>query len=237
MKEDGHGKPREEREAQTGRRLGVITLGQAPRDDVVPSMAQVLSPIQVLEAGALDRVDADTISEYAARPGEDAYVTLLRNGESIVVSKERIVSKVKDAARDLSAEVDALMILCSGTFSTAHIGMPIIYPDRLVAAAISAWLEPTEVLGVISPLKSQTEGVARKWRRNASAIAGSTASPYDPDELAAAIEEIIAANPRLILLDCMGFAPHHRASVRAQTDCPVLLPSTYVSSQIREMLS
>ena len=37
------------------RKLGVITIGQSPRDDVIPEMVEFIGKdIEVLQAGALD---------------------------------------------------------------------------------------------------------------------------------------------------------------------------------------
>jgi len=43
-------------------RVGMITVGQSPRDDIIPSMSPVLgSNIEVIEKGALDRLSGEEI--------------------------------------------------------------------------------------------------------------------------------------------------------------------------------
>ncbi len=44
----------------TRARLGIVTIGQTPRSDVVPEMAEVLGPgVEILERGALEHVIAE----------------------------------------------------------------------------------------------------------------------------------------------------------------------------------
>ncbi len=48
------------------RTIGAITIGQAPRDDVVPEMEKRLGPpVRVLQAGALDGLSRADITAFA----------------------------------------------------------------------------------------------------------------------------------------------------------------------------
>ncbi len=46
-------------------RIGMVTVGQAPRADIVPDMAALLPDVDILEAGALDGLDRAAIARLA----------------------------------------------------------------------------------------------------------------------------------------------------------------------------
>ena len=51
-------------------RVGMITVGQSPRDDIVPNMSQVLGAnIEVIEKGALDGLSTEEIHSLAPKGG------------------------------------------------------------------------------------------------------------------------------------------------------------------------
>lgn len=51
-------------------RVGMITVGQSPRDDIVPNMSQVLGAnIEVFENGALDGLSMEEIRSLAPKGG------------------------------------------------------------------------------------------------------------------------------------------------------------------------
>jgi protein AroM len=71
--------------------LGLVTIGQAPRTDVVSAMLPHLgSDIELLEVGCLDGLDREQIERLA--PGPDDYVltTRLADGSSVVVARQHV---------------------------------------------------------------------------------------------------------------------------------------------------
>ncbi|MGH3750343.1 MAG: AroM family protein, partial [Micromonosporaceae bacterium] len=57
--------------------LGVVTIGQAPRDDLVPEMVPLLPPARIVEHGALDGMSAAQIADLAPKPGEQPLTSRL----------------------------------------------------------------------------------------------------------------------------------------------------------------
>src|SRR5204863_499772 len=56
--------------------VGLITIGQSPRVDVVPDMAKVIGPgVEIREAGALDGLDRAQIDALAPGAGDEILVT------------------------------------------------------------------------------------------------------------------------------------------------------------------
>src|SRR3954454_8801208 len=92
--------------------LGTLTIGQAPRPDVVPIIDRhVPAGVRRIHRGVLDGLShAEIDRRYGAGPGEAALVTRLTDG--------RIVREgVEEALAALEAEgCDVILILCTGTF-------------------------------------------------------------------------------------------------------------------------
>ena len=52
------------------RRLGIVTIGQTPRTDVIPEMAEVLGPgVEIVERGALDGLDIPAVAAFTFAVG------------------------------------------------------------------------------------------------------------------------------------------------------------------------
>ena len=61
--------------------IGMATIGQTPRIDVVPAMERILGPeVKTIQAGALDGLTSHEISALAPAPGEQPIITRLRDG-------------------------------------------------------------------------------------------------------------------------------------------------------------
>ena len=58
--------------------IGLITVGQAPRSDVVPDMAAILGgDVEIVEAGALDGLTREEIAPLAPEGDDEIIVTRL----------------------------------------------------------------------------------------------------------------------------------------------------------------
>src|SRR5262249_52962223 len=97
--------------------VGVITIGQSPRDDVVPDMEKPLGPdFRIVQAGALDGLGHAEIAALAPTGDEFPLITRLRDGTSVVIGKERIIGRVQACLDDLGREASAFAIMCTGKF-------------------------------------------------------------------------------------------------------------------------
>ncbi|WP_114043794.1 AroM family protein [Acidipropionibacterium virtanenii] len=63
--------------------LGVVTIGQSPRVDMVPEMVDQWPGADVREAGALDDLTADELSRLTPIPGDEVLTSRLRDGSLI----------------------------------------------------------------------------------------------------------------------------------------------------------
>ena len=103
-------------------RVVMVTIGQTPRDDLVPEIVAALPrPVEVHEWGALDGLTREQIADLA--PGEDdhALVTRLRNGSQAVIGKRWVTGRIQECL-DARATAgwhgsEATVLLCTGDFS------------------------------------------------------------------------------------------------------------------------
>ena len=62
-------------------RVGMITIGQSPRPDVVPEVVALVGrPMTVVEAGALDGLSLAEVRRLAPGPMDDTLVTRMQDG-------------------------------------------------------------------------------------------------------------------------------------------------------------
>src|SRR5438477_9211152 len=98
-------------------RIGMVTIGQAPRVDVVPDMAELLGPVEIVERGALDGLTRDEIAPLAPGAGDEVLVTRLRDGTPVFVAKRHVTPLVQRRIDELEAAGATLtVLLCTGAF-------------------------------------------------------------------------------------------------------------------------
>src|SRR5437773_11372912 len=108
--------------------VGLITIGQSPRVDVVPDMAEVIGlGVEIREAGALDGLDRARIDALAPGPGDEILVTRLRDGSPVFVAKRHVAARVQATIAELERGGTTLTaLLCTGAFPRLAASRPLI---------------------------------------------------------------------------------------------------------------
>lgn len=219
------------------RTIGMITIGQAPRDDVVPEIEKLLGPdIRVVQAGALDGLSREEVAPLAPAPGQEALVSRLRDGSSVVMGKPAILGRLQGCLDRLEPTVDAAVILCTGTFPRFRCRRPVLEPDRILLGATQGVFDGGR-LGILIPLEAQRASAAKRFAPAATDPLVVAASPYgDPEDLVRAAGELARGGATLIVMNCMGYTPAMKALVRDVAGVPVLLPSSLLARFVAEVL-
>jgi protein AroM len=217
--------------------VGMITIGQAPRDDIVPEIEKLLGPsIRVEQAGALDGLGPAEVAALAPRPGQDALVSRLRDGTAVVIAKQAILDLLQGCLDRLEPSIDAAVVLCTGTFPRFRCSHPVLEPDRILVAATQAVFDGGR-LGILIPLESQRDWAVRRFAPMTADPVIAVASPYDdPEALIRAARELGRAGATLVVMNCMGYTPAMKALVRDVAAAPVLLPGSLVARFVAEVL-
>ena len=217
--------------------VGLITIGQTPRDDVVPDLEKILGPeVQVVQAGALDSLSRDEIGSLAPTIGQYPLITRLQDGASVVIAKEAIVPRLQGCLDRLAAAgATAFAILCTGAFPRFRSRWPVLAPDQVLFGIAQA-IVGAGPLGVISPIEAQRVPATAHWSRIAPEPTVVVASPYaEAAALVDASERLRAADVRVVVMDCMGFTAAHRNVVRDITGAAVLLPSSLIARVLADV--
>ena len=66
--------------------VGLVTIGQSPRPDIVPDMAAIIGPgVDILEAGALDGLTRSDVDALKPTGDDEILVTRLLDGTGVFV--------------------------------------------------------------------------------------------------------------------------------------------------------
>jgi protein AroM len=219
------------------RKLGLLTLGQTPREDVTPTLQSILGKsVQIIERGGLDGLSESGLMEMMAQEGEAQLETRLRSGAAIALSKGAVLPRLIKAGHDLARECDAVLLLCSGEFPALAEACPtLIQPIHILRGAILAAAR-NRLMGLIGP-ESDLEEAPAQWAPYAPRVICAAASPYESIEtIVAAGKSLIARGAELVFMDDMGFNEKHRTAVLRAVNRPVVCATTLTARALCELL-
>lgn len=222
------------------RKLGAITIGQSPRDDVIPEMTEFLGKnVEVIQAGALDGLTLDEIKEFSPEKGDYVLVSKLRDGSSVRFAERHILPRLQKCIDRLEEEnVDSILFICTGVFPDIFKSrVPILYPQKIIHSIVPNLLDKGK-LAVITPDKSQIEQSKKKWKETGLDVKVVAASPYSKeDEFLNAIDILKKEDIDIIVMDCMGYTQEMKNRVATSTGKMVVLSRTIVARVLGEILS
>jgi protein AroM len=221
-------------------KIGMITVGQSPRDDIAPAMSRIIGPqIEILQKGALDGLSDAEIKGLMPGAAEARLCTRLADGQQVVVVKEKILSLVQARIDDLNqASVDLIVLLCTGHFPHFESRCLIVEAQKIVDKSLEALADDRLTLGIVVPLAEQKDQAQQSLSHLTPKIHVAVASPYGPLE---AVHEVAAELHQnqvdLVVMHCMGFSSNHRQVMRAVTKKPVLVANSIVARTLAELLA
>jgi len=218
--------------------LGVITIGQSPRDDMVPELVRHWPGVDVLQAGALDDLTEEEADRLSPTPGEEVLTSLLRTGRSVVFSRDTVLRRLQHCIAELEDRgVNATVVVCTGEFPPLAHRRPLLLAEPLIVAGVGALSSGT--VGVICPLAAQIADSERKFGTLDRPVLASEVDPYSTGETAyiAAARKLTEAGADVVVLDCMGYTEQHRRWARAGTDVPVVLARSLVARLAGEVVA
>lgn len=218
-------------------RLGMVTIGQAPRVDVVPSMARILGAgVEIVERGALDDLSREEIARLAPAAGDEVLVTRLTSGEAVFLGKQRITPRVQARIAELERDGVAMtVLLCTGRFRDLTAQRPLLEPDRVLLGVLHAFRFPGR-LGVLTPSEQHVVQTETRWRGEGFDPVVVAASPYHASAMEPAADTFRAKGVGLVVLDCIGFRQEARAALAATLEVPVIVANLLVARVAAELL-
>ena len=221
-------------------RVGLITVGQSPRTDVVPDMAVILgSDVDIIEAGALDGLSRAQIDALAPVGDDEILVTRLTDGSSVFVGKMHVIPLIEQriaALEDRGVTLNAL--LCTGAFPKLAARRPLLEPQQLLLGLLRAMTFPGR-LGVLTPSERHVPQTDARWRESGFDALVAPLSPYEEEDPAAvrrAAAALRAGGVGLIVMDCIGFRRKTRDEIAHLAGAPALVANLLVARVATELL-
>ncbi|HEY6980989.1 AroM family protein [Reyranella sp.] len=221
-----------------GRTLGIITIGQAPRDDIASLFARhAPAGTKVLLRGALDGLSDAEVDTLQPESGSDTLYTRLRGDRDVKISKKAVIARSPETLARLRDDgCDAIVYACTGDFPPMTGDEGVLFPSRVLNGLATALL-PKGRLGLLIPLAEQTEKLSSKWARpGLEVVAEALAPSADAREAAAAAQRLAVRKPDLVAMDCMSYTPAIKEQVKPALGVPTLLAITATGRVLRELL-
>jgi len=220
------------------KKVGLITIGQSPRPDVVGDMAPLLGRVRIVERGALDGLSLDEVRALAPEKGMMPLCTRMKDGTEVVIAKEKILSRLAKLVTELnSLRTSLVLLLCTGDFPEFESSCLVLYPQRIVTRWVEGLIGRRHRLGLVVPIPEQRDWARRLFSHVTSRITIADASPYgDRGRISRAALALKEAECDLIVMFCMGFNRRLVGEIRRGTGKPVLVPSSLVARTAAELL-
>ncbi|MCR6692249.1 MAG: AroM family protein [archaeon YNP-LCB-003-016] len=218
-------------------RVGLVTIGQSPRVDVTGDLLKLLpSGVEVLEVGALDELKPGEIEKLKPMFGETVYVTRLRSGVEVKISRERVIPLVGECISKIEGIVDVIGILCSGEFPDYPSSKPIIYPEKVLKGMASSIVYGGRV-GILIPAVEQVDYARVKWGGLFRDLHVYPISPYTSSlsDFRGLGGRLRGDGVKLAIMDCIGYTLEQRDVLRG-FGIMVLTARTALARAICELL-
>ena len=217
------------------KRVAFVTIGQSPREDMLPEMLARIGPgLEPVEVGLLDGLSREEIAGHAPVGAEPRLVSRLRDGTEVVIAKAWAHQGLKGLLADLDERGYFLVVLlCTGHFEGVRSRTLLVESQRVVDHTVEALSEDGRTVGVLVPLAEQA-GEFHVRATPGRPVVYSHASPYAGQRLEAAARELAGAD--LIVMHCMGYDEAMRRRVAEVTGRPVLLARRLVAGVVAQLL-
>lgn len=223
-------------------RLALLNIGQAPRPDLTEAIEHGLPPhVKAWHVGALDGLDRSEVeSRFAPGAGKPCLISRLADGGTVTLDAELIGQQLQRTIDQLEEEgVQIIVLLCTGEFPALRTRSAwLLEPDAVVCRTVAGLLG-NALPGVILPLPQQAEEARAKWGTLGIEPMYAAASPYSADShsLVEAARTLRDQGARALVLDCMGYTPHHRKALReAGFDMPILVSGSVLAGALGAFL-
>lgn len=222
-------------------KLAFATIGEAPRDDVVPYLRERLDPsLEIIEDGVLNHLDEAGRKALDAQDDSLHMVTRDREGKFYRVNYQRTLPEMQKVVDGLVADgADLVVILCGADWSSVRAGVPIVNPGQVFPSLVKS-LSHNLRLGIIKPDEKQIPHTQKKWEALGIDAVVTAASPYVPNRLELArkaAHELAAADVDMVWMTCIGMPESMRDVVREVLPKPILLARSVIASVTSELLA
>lgn len=222
----------------TRERLGVLVIGQAPRNDIETELRAVLGDrIGITVVGALDGLSREAIDGLGPAGDHDALFTTLPDGADVVISKAEVTKRAQARLDHLADHgIGVTLVNCTGVFEGLVPRGHLVFPSAVLTGVVQGLL-PRGRLGVFAPLAEQEASMKDKWAHGDRQVEVLTLRPSTTGAaLDAAAREMASRRPDLVVLDCMGYTQAMKVRVREVSRLRAVLAISAAARAVQELL-
>ena len=205
--------------------IGVLTLGQTPRPDLVEAVQSIVPGAELTIRGGFDGLSMNEIESYrAGQNPEYALMVRLANGETMDVDMYDLLPNLTKQAELLAGDgAQQIVLMCSGGFAEFTSPVPVIRPVALFQAYVGV-LAVRKRVGILNPIQAQVAAASTYWQKLGYTTFSDHASPFDPDTVRVKAKALGEKDIDCLMLDCMSFTHESLRIVQETVSVPVLLP-------------
>ena len=219
-------------------KVGAVTIGQAPRVDVMPDILPILGEdVELIQMGGLDGLSKEEIAKLVPKEGDYFLVSRLNDGTFAKFSESYVYGRMQEEIYQMEAAgVQAVMVMCAGDFPQFDAHVPVIYPAK-VLDGLAAALSPRKKMVLITPDEQQIEQGYKHWGPFMD-VTPFAANPYGiMQEVVDAANKAKDVDCDVIVMDCIGYTAEARRIVAHITGKPVLLCRTVLARTVCEIIA
>jgi len=219
------------------KKIGMLTIGQTPRDDIVPSLMDILGDdYEIIQAGALDDKSFDDVSGIDISEGDHILVTRMREGTEVKITKKYVLPLMQKKLSDLEEKgIRLTVVMCTGEFPQFDSKGLVLTPKEILGGMLKSALKEGK-LGVVYPAKEQLKMAEDEFGRPGVEIYADWLSPYGgKDDIKSLIKRLSFENLDLILLNCFGFNSAVREAIFDGTGVPTIQSNSLVARVLKEL--
>ncbi len=220
--------------------IGIATIGQSPRVDVVPELKEMAGVEgEFLECGVLDGLSLPEIEKLAPEKGQYMLVTRLSDGSHARLARDKIIEKMQKCIDSLVDQgADLVIVLCVGEWPKFRSEKLVVTPSEPLCGFALGPLREGDTLGLIVPADDQIDDFKGKYRKDGVDVVALAASPYGPtakDENIRAAETLKERDVDLVVMDCPGYTMEVKDAVQGITEKPVITVRSAIAAMIKQL--
>lgn len=196
-----------------------ITIGESPRDDVVPELINIIGKnFQYHQIGLIENLDPEV---YAPTDRDDLLVSKKKDGTIAYISHKWVRKRLSEMKFD-----ETTVLLCTAKFDDNRLILPYKVIDSFFRA-----MPKIHTATVIVPDKDQCDGTKKRWAEIAQKVDCLAFSPYIETEM-----DFDLTGQQLVYLDCIGFTLEHEELFKKYTEGIVISARKILGNYLRTLL-
>ncbi|MBN2335698.1 AroM family protein [Candidatus Bathyarchaeota archaeon] len=220
------------------KKIGMLTIGQSPRDDLIPGLMEILGEgYEIVQAGALDDYTLEDVKKIELKPEDYILVSRMRDGTEIKITKKHILPLMQRRLDEIESQgVRLTVVMCTGKFPQFRSKGLVVTPSEILKGVVEGALKEGR-LGVVYPTAEQKSYAEKDFGRPGVEVYADSVSPYEPSDVEGLLTRLGKQELDLVFLNCFGFPTWLKKKVYEATGKPVIQSNVLIARVLKELVS